>query len=240
MADNGETKLRVAPSLDGLTRLPRQLVAGRTLIRDVLDHDGAVAAGHKALFMASAAASTGRAAMVRRELQRAAACGVTTDEAMTAAGIVLTSRGEDAFADIVDAIDAVFAQPPDLTTSTDGATSMEDPSGYFARYFGTVPAYIEVMAEHAPSALEGYALMREVATARNALGAVSSELLLCTINATTFSTGFVEIHARAARRAGASIAQVVEAVLCSIPVGGVPTWITAADAIVAAFADGTS
>ena len=42
-----------------------------------------------------------------------------------------------------------------------------DAFSYFNDYFGFVPSYIELMADHAPRALEGYVLMRQYALAEN-------------------------------------------------------------------------
>ena len=87
------------------------------------------------------------------------------------------------------------------------------------------------MADDAPRALEGYVLMREFSLAENLLDAKSVELLLCTVNAAEFSARFVNVHANGARKAGASEAEIVESVLCAIPVAGVASWLPGADGI---------
>ena len=79
--------------------------------------------------------------------------------------------------------------------------------------------------------LEGYVLMREFSLAENLLDAKSVELLLCTVNAAEFSARFVNVHANGARKAGASEAEIVESVLCAIPVAGVASWLPGADGI---------
>ena len=96
---------------------------------------------------------------------------------------------------------------------------------YFEGYFGFIPPYVELMADDAPRALEGYVLMREFSLAENLLDAKSVELLLCTVNAAEFSARFVNVHANGARKAGASEAEIVESVLCAIPVAGVASWL---------------
>ena len=103
---------------------------------------------------------------------------------------------------------------------------------YFHGYFGFVPDYIEVMASEAPRALEGYVLMRQWSLAENMLDAKHVELLLCTVNAAEFSSRFVNVHANGARNAGATEAEIVEAVICAIPVSGVASWLPGADGIV--------
>ena len=102
---------------------------------------------------------------------------------------------------------------------------------YFEGYFGFIPPYVELMADDAPRALEGYVLMREFSLAENLLDGKSVELLLCTVNAAEFSARFVNVHANGARKAGASEAEIVESVLCAIPVAGVASWLPGADGI---------
>ena len=87
------------------------------------------------------------------------------------------------------------------------------------------------MAEEAPRALEGYVLMREFSLAENLLDAKHVELLLCTVNAAEFSSRFVNVHANGARNAGASEAEIVESVICALPVSGVASWLPGADGI---------
>ena len=107
----------------------------------------------------------------------------------------------------------------------------QDALDYFTSYFGFVPDYIELMADEASRALEGYVLMRQWSLAENLLDAKHVELLLCTVNAAEFSSRFVNVHAMGARNAGASEAEIVEAVLCAIPVSGVASWLPGADGI---------
>jgi|GEM_PF-94069 len=210
---------------------------GLARVRDVTDADGALTAAQKALFMASAAAVKGHSAMTERELRRAVDGGITLDAVRGAGIAVLISRGEGVFERFRDAAHVVLGphtfvanqamRPPVTPTSTDEAFA------YFTEYFGFVPPYIELMAAHAPAALDGYVLMRQFALAENLLEARLVELLLCTVNAAEFFARFVDVHAGGARRAGASEAQVVEAVVCAIPVAGVASWLPGADGIAA-------
>ena len=74
-------------------------------------------------------------------------------------------------------------------------------------------------------------LMRQWSLAENMLDAKHVELLLCTINAAEFSSRFVNIHANGARNAGATKAEITEAVVCAIPISGVASWLPGADGI---------
>jgi alkylhydroperoxidase/carboxymuconolactone decarboxylase family protein YurZ len=114
---------------------------------------------------------------------------------------------------------------PDFDATAEGAKA------YFRGYFGLVPSYIEVMAETAPRGLEGYFLMREASLAENPLPSKLVELLLVAVNAAEYQARFVGIHATAARKQGASQAEVAEACICALPVAGVASWLPAADGI---------
>ncbi|MHB1137684.1 MAG: carboxymuconolactone decarboxylase family protein [Microthrixaceae bacterium] len=221
-----------------LAGVSAKFAEGLARVRDVTDVDGALSAPVKALFMACAAAVKGHESMLRRELRRAVDGGITLDQVRGAAVSVLISRGEgvyerfrDAAAECFDAAELVAGAPTrggpgggqDLTT--------EDAFSYFTDYFGFVPDYIELMATHAARALEGYVLMRQFALAENLLEPKLVELLLCTVNAAEFSARFVDVHAGGARRAGATEAEVVESVVCAIPVAGVASWLPGSDGI---------
>jgi alkylhydroperoxidase/carboxymuconolactone decarboxylase family protein YurZ len=225
-----------------LAGVSTKFAEGLARVRDVTDTDGALPASVKALFMAAAAAVKGHGSMLRRELRRAVEGGVTLDQVRGAAISVLISRGEgvyerfrDAAAECFDAADLGGDAPGRGQGSSGqgggGDLTTEDAFSYFTDYFGFVPDYIELMAAHAPRALEGYVLMRQFALAENLLEPKYVELLLCTVNAAEFSSRFVDVHAGGARRAGASEAEVVESVVCAIPVAGVASWLPGSDGI---------
>ena len=197
------------------------------------DTDGACPAWAKALYMAAAAAVKGHRDMLMAQMERSRNLGLELADARGAALTVLISRGEGVYATFNAAIDEVFGD----TTAPPSGDAPEFPIDrqacldYFEDYFGFVPDYVELMADDAPRALEGYVLMREWSLAENVLDATHSELLLLTINAAEFSSRFVNVHANGARRAGCSEAQIVEAVVCAIPVAGVASWLPGADGI---------
>ena len=206
---------------------------GLARVREVTDTDGACPAWAKALYMAAAAAVKGHRDMLMAQMERSRDLGLELADARGAALTVLISRGEGVYATFNAAIDEVFGD----TTGAPSGDSPEFPIDrqgcldYFEDYFGFVPDYVELMADDAPRALEGYVLMREWSLAENVLDATHAELLLLTINAAEFSSRFVNVHANGARRAGCSEAQIVEAVVCAIPVAGVASWLPGADGI---------
>lgn len=206
---------------------------GLARVREVTDTDGACPAWAKALYMASAAAVKGHRDMLMAQMERSRNLGLELSDARGAALTVLISRGEAVYAMFNAAIDEVFGD----TMTLPGGDAPEfsiDRQGcldYFEDYFGFVPDYVRLMADDAPRALEGYVLMREWSLAENVLDATHAELLLLTINAAEFSARFVNVHANGARRAGCTEAQIIEAVVCAIPVAGVASWLPGADGI---------
>lgn len=206
---------------------------GLARVREVTDTDGACPAWAKALYMAAAAAVKGHRDMLMAQMERSRNLGLALSDARGAALTVLISRGEAVYATFNAAIDEVFGDTMTLPAG-DAPEFSIDRQGcldYFEDYFGFVPDYVRLMADDAPRALEGYVLMREWSLAENVLDATHAELLLLTINAAEFSARFVNVHANGARRAGCSEAQIIEAVVCAIPVAGVASWLPGADGI---------
>lgn len=234
MADANHTT-SASPALRSgeMATVAPKFAEGYARVRDVTDHDGACPAWTKALFMGAAAAVRDHDNMCRREVKRSAELGLTQDAADGAALAVMISRGEAVYERFRSAVDAAFdVERPSGAPSAQGfAIDRQGALDYFQDYFGFVPPYIEVMAEDAPRALEGYVLMREWSLAENPLGAKWVELMLCTMNAAEFSSRFVNVHATGARNAGASEAEIIESVVCAIPVSGVAAWLPGADGV---------
>jgi len=238
-----ERGARGAPRSGAASRRPDvaavspKFAEGLARVREVTDRDGALPAWSKALFMAAAAAVKGHDTMLRRELDRSARSGLQLGAARGAAIAVLISRGESVYERFTAAVDDAFGATVPPASGAEGEqfeASGAAATQYFREYFGFVPDYVTLMAERAPRALEGYMLMREWALAENTLDAKLVELLLCTVNAAEFESRFVDVHAGGARRAGASEEEIVEAVVCAIPVAGVASWLPGADGIAAA------
>lgn len=203
--------------------------AGLARFRQVIDTDAALPAWVKALYVAAAAAARGADGLLARELRRAEEHGLTVERAQGAAMALLLSRGEPAFDRFVAAITTVFGGHP---ASDDGAlgqceATVAEAYDYFRGYFGSVPDYVELLGTTAPRALEGYFAMRNAALSDNSLEAKYVELLTLALNAADYQPRFVAIHLAGARRQGASEEEVVEALLCAVPVAGIPSWITA-------------
>lgn len=206
---------------------------GLARVREVTDTDGACPAWAKAMYMAAAAAVKGHRDMLMAQMERSRDLGLELTAARGAALTVLISRGEAVYTLFNSAVDEVFGDTmaPPAGDAPEFPIDRQGCLDYFEDYFGFVPDYVELMADDAPRALEGYVLMREWSLAENVLDATHAELLLLTINAAEFSSRFVNVHANGARRAGCSEAQIIEAVVCAIPVAGVASWLPGADGI---------
>jgi len=232
---NADHAASASPALQSgeIAAVAPKFAEGYARIRDVTDRDGACPAWVKALFMGAAAAVRDHDAMCRREIDRAAALGMTEDAAGGAALAVLISRGEAVYERFRSAVDDALgvARPSAEPVAPDFEIDRQGSLDYFNDYFGFVPDYVELMADEASRGLEGYVLMRQWSLAENPLGAKWVELMLCTMNAAEFSSRFVNVHANGARTAGASEAEIVESIVCAIPVSGVAAWLPGADGV---------
>ncbi|MAS99537.1 MAG: carboxymuconolactone decarboxylase family protein [Actinomycetota bacterium] len=211
----------------------QKFAEGYARLRDVTDRDGALPAWAKALFMASAAAVKGHDQLLHEELRRSKELGLSLNDARGAALTVFISRGEEVYSRFTAAVNEIYNEAIEIESQVmpDFELDRDSCLEYFEGYFGFIPPYVELMADDAPRALEGYVLMREFSLAENLLDAKNVELLLCTVNAAEFSSRFVNVHANGARKAGASEAEIVESVICAIPVAGVASWLPGADGI---------
>jgi 4-carboxymuconolactone decarboxylase len=221
-----------------LGALSPKFAEGLARVREVTDRDGALPARFKALCMAGTAAAKGHRELMARELGRAAELGLPERWVRGAAMALLISRGEAVYEAFAEAAGAAFGpgaaddgEGERAAAATRFDVSVASARGYFRATFGSVPGYIETLAEGSPRALEGYFLMREAAVGENPLPSKMVELFYLPVNAADLQARLVGIHAAAARQAGASQAEIVEATVCAIPVAGAPSWVMAAEAV---------
>jgi alkylhydroperoxidase/carboxymuconolactone decarboxylase family protein YurZ len=200
--------------------------AGYREIRQAIAADGALAAADKALLVAAAASARGFEATAAAELERGRALGLDEAAIGAVARAILLARGEVVHERFVRAAGGVGerATPPSRQTARE----------YFLEFFGTdeLPARIAIMAERAPAVFSGYHRMHHgVLRADSPELTRLSELALVAVNAAELQTRFVAIHAQSARAAGVTDEQLVEAVVCAIPVSGVGAWAAAAEGL---------
>jgi alkylhydroperoxidase/carboxymuconolactone decarboxylase family protein YurZ len=217
--------------LDRIAVATPKAARGMRRLRDATSQDGALAAAHKALVVACAAAARGDEQVAEESVARARDAGLTAEEAWAAPALLLLARGEPAAARLLTALLDHYGPPPAGPEQDD--LDRDGALGYFRDYFGgPLPERIALFAERAPGAFEGYAQMHQAMLREStALPPLLAELVLCGVNAAEYQTAYVTIHAAAARRAGASDDQLLEAMLAVIPIAGVAVWPVAVAAL---------
>lgn len=214
-------------ALAAISATAPEAASGYGLVREVVEAESALPAATKALLVGAAAAARGHDALARRELERARGLGVSDDELASAATMLLLSRGEgvlERFADAAGPIEPGAAPRP---------ADERGGERYFLDYgrVEELPTRMALLAGASESVFEGYHRMHHAALTADPDAALLAELVCCTVNAGELRGDFVAIHAVSARRAGASREQLVEAILCAIPVCGVAAWAASCDAL---------
>lgn len=224
-----------APWVSELERSSPKFVEGLARVSDVIDTDGALPRTAKLLFIAAISAVKRDADLAERFLASSAVAGLPRAHAQGAGVGLLISRGIAPHELFTTALERTYSPHAGTTVPEqhEFGADVDSAYAYFKRYFGFVPDYVELLGERAGAALEGYSLMREAALAETPLPAMEMELLLCAVNAAEYEARFVGIHARGARRAGATEEQLVEAALTAMPFSGVASWLPAAEGIIA-------
>ncbi len=205
--------------------LPRY-AQGYERLWSVVAADGALPARDKALFMAGVAATQGRVAIMERELARAHALGLCADDARGASIVLLNSRGEGVYAPLARCLRELYGpvEPPAADPPAAAFVPAAEVLDEYRHGFDLDLSPLELLSEHAPRALEAFAHMRTPVLDENRLDPRRVDLLICAVSAAEQQPDYVAIHAERARREGAGTAQLVEALLCAVPVGGWIAW----------------
>lgn len=113
-----------------------------------------------------------------------------------------------------------------MTDPTDAAIQKGFDS--FRATFGQVPPNFQLMADHAPGAFAGYALMRDSVMRDRAEGGAldlkTKELIFALLDALVGQTTGAKHHATAAMRLGLTIPELAEGLTQVLMVGGITTW----------------
>lgn len=206
-------------------------LAGYQRFRDVIDSDGALPSRIKALFVSVAASTKGYPELARRELDRGMALGLSFAEAAAGVTILCSVRGEGAALRFLSLLESVYPDRSDPATSlAEIAVGPEEAKDNFLAYFGTMPVSLGELVDHVPVAADAYYLMREGTLATTPIGKLNAELLLVAVIAADYHP-LAAVHARGAITAGASKAQLYEAILCAVPVAGLSAWVATINAI---------
>jgi len=216
-----------ADVIERIGALAPESAAGYARIRAVIDSDGAISAAHKALMVAVGAAVKHDVDLARRELARGREAGLTDAEIAAGATALLISRGESACGRLLQAAGPLGVD--DLPRPSAEVSGVD----YFLAYTGSdaLPPRLALLADRAPEVFEGYFRMHHAALTADPESAKLAELVLCSLNAAELEGPFVGIHAVTARRAGATDEELIEAIVCAIPVAGVACWAAASGAL---------
>ncbi len=213
--------------LEQVSRLAPEAAQGYARIRGAIEADGALPASLKALLVAVGAAARGNVELAASELERGRRIGLEEELIALALAAVMLSRGENAGAHLLRAAGEIG------DVGTQRAAAQTDGVSYFTQYnaMPELPPRMAQLHEHAPEVFEGYFGMHHACLSSDPRTDAIAELIMCALNAAELEAGFVAIHAACARRRGVSQAELVEAVICAIPVSGVGAWAAAAAAI---------
>jgi len=142
------------------------------------------------LFAAAIAAVKRDEKLVTHFMSKVAAGALSVEQVDSACVGVLNSRG------VVPAhYNVVPTIAPHAKQSADNV-DVASARAYFEGHFGSVPNFVELLAENSPPALEGFFLMRRATLMETPMPNKMMELLLCAVNAAEFQARFVAIHAR--------------------------------------------
>ena len=198
------------------------------LLDDVAGRDGALSECQKRI-LGVALAALRDPDRCEAAAERAVGSGATRAELHAVALALYLSRGERPARLVLDAAGGVATLRAAATVEP---VDVDDIVAEFAAVFGEVPARVRLLEQHAPEGLEAYHRMRVAVLRDGPLAPLLAELLLFAANAAEHRADYAAVHARGARRAGASEAQLVEAGLTAVRYGGVAAWVAAAEAIV--------
>lgn len=216
-----------AELLEQVGRLSPEAAEGYARVRAVIESDGALSAPVKALLVAVGASARGNIDLARAEIARGRESGLEEELVALALAAVTLSRGENAGANLLAAAGKIGELPAARPRSDTDSVS------YFTKYnaLEELPPRMALLHQHAPEVFEGYFGMHHASLSSDPRTDWLAELMMCSLNAAELEAGFIAIHAACARRRGVSDAQLVEAVVCAIPVSGVGAWAAAAAAL---------
>jgi alkylhydroperoxidase/carboxymuconolactone decarboxylase family protein YurZ len=214
-----------------LRRNAPKTVAGYRLFREVIERDGALPSTMKRLFLSAAACAKGYPEMAERELAAAAAAGLALEDAASAMAILSSSRGEGAAMRFGALLGRCYGCEAEIEADVSPIiVEAGEAAANFRQYFGQMPPSLGTLIELVPTGADAYYLMREGTLGGTALAPAYAELLLVAVLAADYSE-WASVHMDGARRAGASEAEIAEAILCAVPVAGLSAWVVGATAM---------
>ena len=225
-----------AKLVERIAAIDPAFAGGIVHLERVLRRDAELGVADKALILVATAAVRDPGGL-GDEINRALRLGVTATSLRAVALALYLSRGARPCRDVLDAVDLLVRdrEPAALHAAappTGAPIPSEEIVAEFGRVFGTVPDRVALLVEYSDDGLQAYHRMRTAVLSSGTLEPRLAELMLMEVNSTEHRGDFAAVHARGARAAGASEAQLVEAGLCAVAAGGVAAWLSAAEAIV--------
>jgi alkylhydroperoxidase/carboxymuconolactone decarboxylase family protein YurZ len=211
---------------------PRTM-AGYRRLRDVVDEDRALPSWFKSLAVACAAASKGYADLVKFQIRTGHVRGLSLEQCMGGVITLTSARGAGAAMMLLDVVADIYnAENSHLDEAAPIHVRPGEAEENFRSYMGgqlhpNFAALLDVSHELA----DAYYLLRTGTLNHNRLESKLAELLLVAVLAADYQPS-VSIHMGGARRAGASDAEIVEAIACAFPVSGLAGIITGVSALV--------
>jgi alkylhydroperoxidase/carboxymuconolactone decarboxylase family protein YurZ len=220
LADDGRiTKL-------GLPAVYAEALGG--FLTSPLDGTSGLPAKIRHLALALAYSNKGSAVLSKEHGARAIADGLTRDEAIEALMAGVLARGAGTLWNnlwLAEQAPVGAGYEPEASTPADTAAILQ----YMGQAFGSVPQWGELLSGASPSTFEAYYQLRAVVFRDAALPRRYKELLLVTLNCTERYEVGIGVHARGALTAGASRAELLDAVRTSIISGGIVAWLAGSE-----------
>lgn len=161
--------------------------------------------------------------MARLHLAAGNRAGATMDEWHEALMVFVPSRGEMMYMEGARIV-GLKAKPQGADTDT-VFQKKDELLAYFKRAMGTVPAFVQILADQKPTMFEGYFKLRSENLKDGKIPQKYKELMLVALNTAERYEEGVAIHAKAALGAGASKEELLDGMTVAIMAGGVPGWI---------------
>jgi alkylhydroperoxidase/carboxymuconolactone decarboxylase family protein YurZ len=217
------TDLGLLPSLPPSTR------EAYSNLRSIIDTDGALPAWLKRTYAAAVAAHKRLPELAAAEAKGAVAAGLTRENLGGAVAALVSVKGIGTGRAFTDAFVAAGLNP---MPHQNESKRPPDIGAYLRAYFGDpLPPHLAALEQLDQRALAVYFLFRRGALDDNALAGKAAEILLCAVSVADYQGKDATVHARGARRAGATEAELIEGMLCAVPAAGLSAWARAGEAV---------
>jgi alkylhydroperoxidase/carboxymuconolactone decarboxylase family protein YurZ len=193
--------------------------------------------GVREIGLALTFAGRGMTREARRHGQRALDCGLTRPQVVEGLITGLLQGGYGTFWECAWMIDEAPAAP--WVGSPDAA--LDDPAtirAYFEDVWGgALPPWLQLTGDASPEQLAAYYQLRTDAMGEGALAKKHKEIIIMLMSCAEHYDFGIDVHARGALSAGASRAELIDAVRASVIAGGIVAWVAGFGLVNAALND---